>query len=73
MTFWDFASGHPFEATVVVIFVVLLLRSVSYRVARTLCIRKHGWPTYPVDADGDVNVAAGTKNPAIPKDRGNAF
>lgn len=61
MTFWDFANSSPVPALIMVIFVVMLLRSVSKSIAWTIRrwirsrdLRALGWPTAPIDADGDV-------------------
>jgi hypothetical protein len=54
MTAWDFANSNPGTAFMMLLLVVMLVRSICYRTARTLCIRKQGWPTAPIDADGDV-------------------
>lgn len=53
MTVWDFANNHPATALIMVFLVVMLIRSMCYRVARTLCVRKSGWPPAHLDADGD--------------------
>lgn len=61
MTIWDFASGSPYLATFIAFLVIMLIRSVSKTIVvgwsrwlRSRNIRVHGWPTAPVDADGDV-------------------
>ena len=51
---WTFATANPGTALIMVFLIVLLIRSIFYRIARALCIWKHGWPEYPVDADGDI-------------------
>lgn len=58
MTFWDFAAASPFPALVMVFLLVMLVRSIAYRIARTISIWRHGWPPGPVDADGDSIKAA---------------
>ena len=54
MTMWDFAATNPGTAFWSLFLVVMLVRSVCYRIARTLCIRKQGWPSAPINADGDL-------------------
>jgi len=61
MTVWEFANNHPFIA---LILAYLLMAPVRYgckygfkvynRRLRSKNIAAHGWPTAPVDADGDV-------------------
>lgn len=61
MTMWDFANQNP----VVTLIIVLALayaatRPFAYafraynRRLRSRSIAAHGWPTPPIDADGDV-------------------
>lgn len=54
MTVFDFANGNPGTALILGIFTIMLLRSIARRAFRSLCILSRGWPTAPVDADGDV-------------------
>jgi hypothetical protein len=53
MTVWDFANANPGMALLMLFLVVMLIRSIGYRTARTLSIRKSGWPPAHLDADGD--------------------
>ncbi len=55
MTAWDFANGNPGIALLMLFLVVMLIRSMCYRAARTLSIRKSGWPPAHLDADGDFH------------------
>lgn len=57
MTMWDFANSSPITT---VILAYLLMAPVRYafraynRHLRSKNIALHGWPTAPIDADGDV-------------------
>lgn len=58
---WEFANGKPYLAFFIVVLLVFLARSVLYRIShmwsrwlRSQNIKRHGWPTAPIDADGDV-------------------
>jgi len=57
MTVWDFANGNPIIA---LILAYILMSPVRYafraynRRLRAKNIALHGWPTAPIDADGDV-------------------
>ena len=56
--FWAFADNHPFLAIIVLWCMIgcpLRILLIMYnRTLRSRHILKHGWPTAPVDADGDV-------------------
>lgn len=57
MNIWEFAAGNPITA---LILAYLLMAPVRYayraynRHLRHKNILAHGWPTAPIDADGDV-------------------
>lgn len=57
MTAWDFAAQHPVMA-IVLTYIIMAPVRYSYRAysryLRHKNIAAHGWPTAPVDADGDV-------------------
>lgn len=59
--FWTFANANPFSAFLVVwVVCYALTRPFAYafraynRTLRSRNIAAHGWPTAPIDADGDV-------------------
>lgn len=57
MTIWDFANHHPFIACILAYLVMSPVRYAfrAYnRHLRAKNIAAHGWPTAPIDADGDV-------------------
>jgi hypothetical protein len=53
MTFWDFASQHPFTAGLMVLLMIGSVGQISGRIMRMINIFKHGWPPSNCDADGD--------------------
>lgn len=53
MNAWDFASQNGEGLFICFFLLVLLIRSISYRIARTRMVTKQGWPPPHLDADGD--------------------
>lgn len=57
MNIWEFASNSPWLAFFLALIVASVLKSPFWalnRFFRSRNIAKHGWPTAPIDADGDV-------------------
>jgi hypothetical protein len=53
MTIWDFANKNGFGLFLCFFLLIMLIRSVSYRIARTRMVKSQGWPPSHLDADGD--------------------
>lgn len=54
MNIWQFADNHPFITAFIIYVMAATVFRCWNRLMRHLNIRKHGWPTPPLDADGDV-------------------
>lgn len=61
MSFWEFANNSPWLTFFLAMFAFMAVEAVvmapvkMFKVhARRKNIEQHGWPTPPLDADGDV-------------------
>lgn len=54
MNFWVFADRNPLVVIIVVLILANIPRHLWKAWMRHRNIKAHGWPTAPIDADGDV-------------------
>lgn len=58
MTIFDFANEHWLVTLLIIWSVLTAIKYIVSLPFRALNIYKHGWPTAPHDADGDIHYTS---------------